>query len=263
MAADSEYLDHDGPVAVAHRGGASAWPENSMPAFQGAIDLGFRYLETDVQATVDGVLVAFHDETLDRATDATGRISEMTWDEVRAARIDGTEPIPRLEELLSAWPRARWSIDPKHDAAVDLLATTLQRQHAVGRVCVGAFSDARVARIRSLCGPELCTALGPRGVGRLVAGAKGMRVARPAGHVAAVPTSMSGVPVIDERLLEHTRRLGVAVHVWTIDDESEMVELLDAGVDGIMTDQPATLRSVLEARGEWHPVHRAPDRPAG
>src|SRR5213078_954322 len=108
----------EGPIAFAHRGGASDHPENTLPAFQHAIDLGYRYLETDVHATADGVVVAFHDTTLDRVTDHIGRIAELPWSVVREARVAGTEPIPLLEDLLAAWPEARINIDPKVDAVV-------------------------------------------------------------------------------------------------------------------------------------------------
>ncbi|HEY5153517.1 MAG TPA: glycerophosphodiester phosphodiesterase family protein, partial [Acidimicrobiales bacterium] len=160
------FLDHPGPIPFAHRGGAGDWPENTMPAFEGAVALGYRYVETDVHVTADGVLCAFHDERLDRVTDAQGLIRELPWATVSAARVDGLEPIPRLEDLLGAWPELRVNIDPKHDSAVDALAETLGRTGAVDRVCIGAFSDRRIARLRQLLGPRLCTSLGPRGVAR-------------------------------------------------------------------------------------------------
>src|SRR5690606_30716554 len=149
------FLDHPGPIPFAHRGGASEAPENSLPAFQHAIDLGFRYLETDVHATADGVLVAFHDDVLDRVTGHRGRIDELTWDEVSAARIDGREPIPLLEDILTTWPDARVNIDPKADTAVEPLVEVLRRTRAVDRVCIGSFSDERIDRVRDGLGPEL------------------------------------------------------------------------------------------------------------
>ena len=94
------FLDHPGPLAFAHRGGAGEWPENTMPAFEHAVGLGYRYVETDVHATADGVLVAFHDDALDRVTDRTGKIADLPWSYVAEARVDGREPIPRLDDLL-------------------------------------------------------------------------------------------------------------------------------------------------------------------
>ena len=111
------YLDWNGPIAFAHRGGASDAPENTEPAFRAAVELGYRYLETDVHVTADGVLVAFHDDDLQRTCGMPGRISELPWSQVATARVDGTAPIPRLDELLDTWPDARWNIDCKVAAA--------------------------------------------------------------------------------------------------------------------------------------------------
>ena len=100
---------------MAHRGGLDTGTENTMTAFEHAVGLGYRYVETDVHLTADGVLVAFHDDRLDRVTDATGAIADLTWDRVRRARVAGVDPIPRFEELLAAWPDLRINIDPKDD----------------------------------------------------------------------------------------------------------------------------------------------------
>src|SRR5690606_8491342 len=107
--------EHDGFFAFAHRGNAAHCPENTMRAFESAVRLGYRYLETDVHVTRDGVLLAFHDHVLDRVTDRTGRIGALTWSEVRQARVGGLEPIPLLEDVLGTWPEVRVNIDPKHD----------------------------------------------------------------------------------------------------------------------------------------------------
>jgi glycerophosphoryl diester phosphodiesterase len=255
MAARFAFLDHDGPLAFAHRGGAGAWPENTMPAFQGAVDLGYRYVETDVHLTADGVLVAFHDDRLDRVTDRTGLISELTYDEVAKARVDGREPIPLFEELLRSFPDVRINIDPKSDVSVDPLAKVLIDAGAVDRVCVGAFSDKRLDRIRALCGPDLCTSMGPRRTARLAAAARPVtrRVGRPkfVEGAAQVPTKARGIQFASRWFVDGAHRQGVHVHVWTIDDPDEMNALLDLGVDGIMTDQPEVLKDVLVARGQW------------
>lgn len=229
-----------------------------MEAFAAAVELGFRYLETDVHLTADGVLVAFHDASLDRVTDRTGRIAEMTWDEVARATVTGgaassgaTGSIARMADLLEAFPDARFNIDPKADASVEPLAELITAAGAADRVCVGAFSDRRVARVRALVGDELCTGLGPRAVTRLRLASLGLPVGRPDGDCAQVPPSLRGVPVVDRRLVDTAHRLGLQVHVWTIDDPAEMHRLCDLGVDGIMTDRPAVLRDVLQARGVW------------
>lgn len=249
-AEDFEFLDHPGPLAFAHRGGAGDWPENSMPAFENAVGLGYRYVETDVHVTADGVLVAFHDESLDRVTDRTGLIRELPWSEVQRARIDGIEPIPLFEDLMGTWPELRVNIDPKHDTAVAPLVDAIRRTGSVRRVCIGAFSDTRLERVRTALGPEVCTSLGPRATAKLKAAAFGARLSLPA-PCAQLPVAAKGVTITDERLVRAAHRLGLQVHVWTIDDPFEMGRLLDMGVDGIMTDRPAVLKDVLERRNEW------------
>lgn len=246
------YLDWPAPIAFAHRGGASEVPENTLPAFAHAVALGYRYVETDVHVTADGVLVAFHDDRLDRVTDATGVIADLPWRTVREARVDGREPIPLLEDLLGTWPDLRVNIDPKHDGAVEALAEVLRRTGAVDRVGIGAFSDRRIDRVRALVGPGLCTSMGPRQVAQLVSASRGLPGAgRLRAACAQVPTHQGPVPLVTDRLVATAHALGIQVHVWTIDDPAEMHRLLDLGVDGIMTDRPAVLREVLEARGAW------------
>jgi glycerophosphoryl diester phosphodiesterase len=245
------FLDHPGPIPFAHRGGAGEWPENTMPAFEGAVALGYRYVETDVHVTSDGVLLAFHDDVLDRVTDGLGRIGDLPWRDVRRVLVDGREPIPTLEDVLGTWPEVRVNIDPKHDAAVQPLVDVLRRTGSISRVCVGAFSDRRLGRIRRLAGSALCTALGPTGVARLRAASYGVPVGALPAPCAQVPVRKQGVPIVDRRFVAAAHRRAMAVHVWTIDDAAEMERLLDLGVDGIMTDRPAVLKDVLQRRNQW------------
>jgi glycerophosphoryl diester phosphodiesterase len=247
------FLDWPGPLAFAHQGAHSpdGPGENTMPAFEAAVAQGYRYLETDTHATADGVLVAFHDDRLDRLTDRAGVIGDLPYAEVRAARVRDHDEIPLLEDLLTAWPDVRVNIDPKHDAAVGPLVELITRTGTVDRVCIGAFSDRRLARLRARLGPRLCTSMGPRQVARLVAAARGL----PGGSFSAacvqIPVRRGPVPLVTERFLAAAHERGLPVHVWTVNDGDEMHRLLDLGVDGIMTDRAETLRSVLSGRGEW------------
>ncbi|MCB0955719.1 MAG: glycerophosphodiester phosphodiesterase [Ilumatobacteraceae bacterium] len=241
------YLQWDGPIPFAHRGGASDAPENTMPAFEYAVDLGYRYIETDVHVTADGVLVAFHDNDLQRTCGRPGRISDLPWSEVQAARVNGEAPIPLLEDLLGTWPDVRVNIDCKTNAAVDALVAALQRTNALDRVCVGAFNDARLRRLRARLGGGLCTSLGPAAV----AGLRFRAVRRTSANAAQVPVKQGPITVVDDAFVARAHALGVHVHVWTIDDAAEMHRLLDLGVDGIMTDRPTVLRDVFEERGLW------------
>ena len=244
------FLDWPGPIAFAHRGGASEVPENTMPAFAHAVALGYRYVETDVHVTADGVLLAFHDDVLDRVTDRAGVIGDLPWATVREARVDGLEPIPLFEDLLGAWPEIRVNVDPKHDAAVEPLAACLRRCDAVDRVCVGAFSDERLEHVRALV-PGVCTSLGPMGTLQLGLASAGEEIGDLPSPCAQVPTHVGETAVVTPAVLEEAHRRGMQVHVWTIDEEEEMRRLLDLGVDGIMTDRPAALRTVLQSRDEW------------
>lgn len=223
-----------------------------MPAFEGAVRLGYRYLETDAHVTSDGVCLAFHDDRLDRVTDRTGVIAESPYREVARARVDGREPIPLLADLLDAFPEARINIDTKSDTSVEAVAEVVRSTGAIDRVCIGSFSDTRLARIRALLGPRLCTSMGPREVARLRGASLGLPAGAFSAACAQVPHRVKGVTVVDERFIARAHARGIQVHVWTIDDEDRMHELLDLGVDGIMTDLPAVLKQVLQSRGSWY-----------
>ena len=245
------FLDHPLPIAFAHRGGSEEAPENSVAAFAAALRQGFTHLETDVHLTSDGTLVAFHDERLDRVTDGTGAIADLPWSEVSRARIGGSEPIPTMDELFETFPDAFFNIDAKADQAVVALASAVRRHRAEDRVCIGAFSDDRLQRIRSLFAGAICTTAGPRETAALVAAA---RVgARRSGRACAydclqVPVRHKGVEIVNRRFVDAAHARDVQVHVWTIDDPAEMHRLLDLGVDGIMTDRPSVLRAVIDER---------------
>ncbi|MEM9608696.1 MAG: glycerophosphodiester phosphodiesterase family protein [Actinomycetota bacterium] len=245
------YFDHPGPIAVAHRGGAGVEPENTMRAFRRAVDAGYRWLETDVHATSDGVVVAFHDPTLDRVTDRGGRIRDLAWADVSGARVAGTEPIPRLTDLLEAFPDARFSIDPKHDSAVDALVRDLRSTDALDRVCLGAFSDLRLRRLRRELGDRACIGLGPVAAGALGIRARGIPVPLPSADCVQPPLRVGSRRVVDRRYVQTAHREGLSVSVWTVDEIDDMEFALDAGVDAIITDHPERLRAVLERRGQW------------
>ncbi|WP_037859901.1 glycerophosphodiester phosphodiesterase [Streptomyces sp. NRRL S-340] len=246
------YLDHPGPLAFAHRGGAADGLENTAAQFRRAVELGYRYIETDVHATADGRLVAFHDATLDRVTDGAGRIADLPWAEVRHARVAGREPVPLFEDLLAAFPGVRWNVDVKAEPALLPLLDVLDRADAWGRVCVGSFSEARVARAQRLAGPRLATSYGTRGVLGLRLRSWGVpAVLRRSAVAVQVPVAQSGVPVVDRLFLRAAHVRGLHVHVWTVNEPGEMHRLLDLGVDGIMTDHIDTLRKVMEERDVW------------
>ncbi len=251
MPAAWPFLDHPVPFAFAHRGGNEAAAENTMEAFEHAIGLGYVFLETDIHATRDGHLVAFHDETLDRLAGRPELVEQLSAAEVRALRVSGRYRVPLLDELLATWPNARVNIDPKSDRAAELLPDVLRRTDAIDRVCVGSFSGRRLNRLRRRMGPRLCTSMGPWEVTRLWIAAKGFPAGTfRAGCVQVSPTHR-GLTIVYPAFVAAAHRRNLAVHVWTINEPREMNRLLDLGVDGLMSDRPALLKRVLQERGQW------------
>lgn len=251
-----EYLA-PGFIPMAHRGGAlltkNQGIENTLEAFKNAVDLGYRYLETDVHATRDGHLVAFHDADLGRVTDTQGRIAELSYDTVRAVRVGGSQAVPTLDELLDSFPEARFNIDVKAAGAVPLLAEAITRHSALDRVCVGSFSRSRLRRFRSLL-PGTATAATAPEVFAMASG----QVRRPRqGRDVVFQVPMSHrwgpvtVPIVTPRTIRAVHAAGRKIHVWTIDDPEMMHRLIDWGVDGIITDRPDLLKAVLHTRGMW------------
>jgi glycerophosphoryl diester phosphodiesterase len=247
----TEFLDRPRPLAFAHRGGAAHFPENSWRAFEHAVKLGYTYLETDVHATSDGVVVAFHDKTLDRATDRKGAIASLPAREVSVALVDGTEPIPLLEDLLGAWPDVRFNIDVKAARAARPLAELIRKMEAWDRVCITSFSAFRLRDARRQLGRPVCTSTSPVGAAALRSGLPGKllapQFARRSVRCAQLPIRMAKPGVI-----QRAHDAGLQVHIWTVNDRDLMNSLLDLGVDGIMTDETELLRDVLMERGQWH-----------
>lgn len=255
-----DYAYFDRPfIAMAHRGGAllpvNRGRENSIHAFATAVGLGYRYVETDVHATSDGVLVAFHDQRLDRVTGAAGLIGDLPWHEVRQARIGGHDPIPTLDEVLETFREQRINIDIKAPAAVVPLVTAINRHRAHERVCVGSFSESRIRAFRRAVGPGIATSVGPPGVvaTRFVPALP--RWVTGAGVVFQIPLdrAVAGrrVRLVTRPFLARAHAAGKLVHVWTIDDPQTMHDLIDLGVDGLISDRIDVLKDVCVERGLW------------
>lgn len=246
-------------AAMAHRGGSlmadNFARENTLHAFANAVELGYRYLETDVHASADGVLVAFHDEDLSRVSGEEGRISELTWDTIRSALVGGAEPIPTLDEILDAFPDALVNIDIKEENAIVPLADAIAAHDAYDRVCVASFSGRRLKAFRMRMPRPVATGASPSTVG-ITAFFPGLaRFLRDPAPVYQMPLSYETLgrewKLFGHKLLGAVHKLGKRVHIWTIDDAEVMHRLIDDGVDGIVTDRPDTLKTVLQARGMW------------
>jgi len=253
------YFDIPRPHLFAHRGDSGEAPENTRVAFERAVALGIRYLEMDCHATADGELVILHDADLARTTDAEGPVRARRFAELE--RIDAgyrfspdggaTFPfrgrgvrVPRLSEILAAFPDARINLEVKQDEPpiAEAVVRAVRRAGAERRVLLAAEDEAVLAKLRAL---DPGTALGSSladVVEFVRAGAEGRLAShRPRGHALQIPPEALGRPLVTPELIAGARQLGVFVHVWTINDPREMRRLLDLGVDGIMSDFPARL----------------------
>lgn len=252
------------PVAIAHRGSRVLWPENTDTSFTGVYDLGYRHFETDLHMTRDGVLVCFHDPTVERTTNGTGRVEDHTLAELQALDAgyrhgsrdgfsfrDGGSRVPTLEWLLTAFPDVSVVVDLKSDGLARPLADLVHDLDAGDRLIVGSFHDHRLVEFQSLTRRRVPVSTG-QALSRLWVLAS--RVGRGGGGDASalqLPTHMRGVRVVDEKLVNAAHGAGLQVHVWTVNEETEMQRLLDIGVDGLITDRPDRLKEVLIGRGEW------------
>jgi len=248
--AEHAFLEHEGVLAFAHRGDHQAGPENTLSAFEGAVQQGFCYLETDVHCSKDGVLLAFHDDRLDRVTDRQGLIAQTDYATIRQARIRETEQIPRLESLLEAFPDTRFNIDPKSDAAVGPLIDIIRHMDAEQRVCVGSFYGRRLRWVRDAL-PGVCTSMARAETTYARFASLGLPWRSGGAACAQVPVRWNGILVVDGRFIQTMHDRGIPVHVWTVNEVDEMGRLLDLGVDGLMTDYPSSLKEVLQRRGVW------------
>ncbi len=250
------------PIAMAHRGFSLEGLENSKAAFRAAVELGYRYLETDVHTTSDGVLLLFHDDTLDRVTDGRGRVSELTAAEVAKVRIGGREPVPTFDELVPELPGIRLNLDVKDWSSVNSTAAAIERHRVHDRVLITSFSDRRrravlkllsrpVAASAGVASIALFTFLGPVLPGPAFRWM--MRRVLSGVHALQVPARRGGIEVVTPGFVRRAHGLGLVVHVWTINEPAEMRRLLDLGVDGLVTDRADLLKEVLTERGGWPP----------
>ena len=253
-----DVLEQPGSVlALAHRGGAGhpdlVGLENTLTAFRHASALGYRYLETDVHLSADGVLVAFHDQALDRVTDRTGELERLRADQIAAARIGEHDHVPSLSALFDELPHARFNIDLKSEGAGPALADFIAARAAWDRVLVGAFALPRLRDFRRRTAGRVATAASPVEVAAFLAARTRRLAARVARHFDAVqvPRSRGRLPVTTPSLVRRAHQVQAHVHVWTVDEPADIAQLLDLGVDGLFTDRTDTLKAVLVEQGRW------------
>jgi len=243
------------PLALSHRGFAPDGGENTMAAFERAVALGFRYLEIDVHASSDGVVMVFHDEVLDRVTEDRGPITARTAQHLAGLSVGGGGGIPTLEAVLLRWPEVRLNIDVKSDACARPFAELVNRHAAHDRVLVASFSDRRRREILRLLDRPTASSAGMT-VNALLKIAAPLGLAGPVAraarvHALQVPETYRGVRVVTEGFVRRCQDAGLQVHVWTVNDRAGMDRLLELGVDGLVSDAADVLAECLRDRDAW------------
>jgi glycerophosphoryl diester phosphodiesterase len=252
------------PVNVAHRGASTLAPENTIEAFRLAVEAGASGLELDVHMTRDGHIVVIHDATVDRTTNGSGAVSEMTLDELR--RFDAghnfspdggsTRPyrgrgvwVPTLGEVLEEFPGVAVNIEIKAGTPgiEETVLGILRDANALGRALVVSTPHAIVKRFRKISSGHISTGASrwEIGVFYILSRLRLERLVRPAYDALQVPLLHRGILVVTPRFIRAAQARGVRVDVWTINQAEEMRRLLDLGIDVIMTDRPGTLAEVL------------------
>jgi glycerophosphoryl diester phosphodiesterase len=273
-------------LLYAHQGGAKEAPSSTMFAFRQAVAGGADALEMDVHATADRVLVVTHDETIDRTTPSTGEIAAMTWAELQEldnaywwspgndavagltddqyplrgrAPGDRTLGVTRLSDVLEAFPDVILNFDIKGTTPdvtpgvtpyEDLLADLLRAYERTEGVIVASFYDDALARFRELA-PDISTSSALSEsysiAGQLQAGQT--PDIHPSMVALQLPYRLSAEPLFGADFVQMAHSAGLAIHVWTIDDADEMVELLDMNIDGLISDCPSVAQRVMTALG--------------
>lgn len=247
-----DLLNSGGVQAFAHRGANNAIiPENTLAAFAEAVALGYRLLETDIHASSDGVPFVFHDADLLRLTGDPRRLEDLRAADIASLTIHGHHAIPKLADLLEEFPDTCLNLDAKSEAATAPMGQMIRATNAQDRVCIGSFSDRRIRMVMDAAGQALCHSLGTAHAVQFYASARLHLPQRFSACCVQFPVAHRGVRLITKRTLAHARRIGLKVHVWTINDAPEMHRLLDLGVDGLMADDCALLKSVLTERALW------------
>jgi glycerophosphoryl diester phosphodiesterase len=254
------------PLVIAHRGGMHLWPENTLLAFRQATALGADVIEMDLFATADGAIVVLHDPTVDRTTDGTGAVEQVTLAEVRALDAgyrwspDGGRSfpyrgqgltIPTLEEVFTALPETRFNLEIKRlePTRIVELCEMIRGFGAQNRVLLASFDDRAVWRFRRVC-PEVATSATPREARRFVALQlfPGTPYVPPASTL-QVPLRLGRVPIVTRPVIRAAKAANLQLHAFTVNDAGPMRQLLGMGVDGIVTDRPDLMLQLL-GRGE-------------
>ena len=232
-----------------HRGGDEVETENTIEAFKYSSDLGFVFIETDVQATKDGHVVIFHDASLKRMAGVNKSINELTLKEINEINLLSGGKIPLLSEALETFPDLRFNIDIKTEDALEETIQIIKKMNFLDKTCLASFSSSRLKRIKNLAGPEACISSGQMDIFKMMCQSIGIELQATMSQCAQIPVKQWGVPVLTKRFIKTAKKQNKFVHVWTIDDIDQMFELIEFGVDGLMTDKPSVLKEAMLKKG--------------
>ncbi len=232
-------------LPIAHRGGNTDFPENTIASFERAIELGYSCIETDVQVSLDNVVYIYHDSNFKRLLGIDKRISATRSEEIDQYLLSGEHKIPRLKEVFDRFPEITFNIDAKSWDVVEPLVNVIKESNAISRVYIASFSDRRVRYICKLLDGKIKTVAGTSQVVKFVIGfLTGIRFSFNADFI-QVPERKFGINLVSCLSVQYAKRIGIPIHVWTINNHNKMVSLIDLGVDGIMTDDCQKLKLVL------------------
>lgn len=257
---DSDFFSAPRPRIFGHRGSAGTHPENTIASFQAAIDLGVRYLETDVHMTRDGEIVVSHDGDLERICGRPGVIKEMEYADLATAdagynfTLDGKDfpfrgkglRIPRLAELLATFPNALWNIDlkPQDVGITERALRVIDGAKMHRRVLLASEHQNRLDEVRALA-PGIPTNFGYQEIAAFMQALASQDVNyHPTGDALQIPPEYYSWKLATPETIAMAHRHGVEVHIWTVNDESTTVQMLDLGADGIMSDFPRLVMAV-------------------
>ena len=237
------YFITDKVIVLAHRGGTNP-TENTIQAITKALEAGTDVIETDIQATKDGVAVLFHDDTIERLTGKNIRVDELDWAELSKFELAGGTEIASLEAALTSFPQARFNIDVKAEGSIDNLVHVVESHNAHDRILVSSFSNKRRLKALKRFSQPVATSASASGVLKTwlfcFFGVSTKKLAKSLEGIGAlqIPRHFKFLRLDTPRFIRQVKATGTLIHYWTINEPEEIIELASLGADGIVTDVP-------------------------
>ena len=240
------YLNYSGVAVLAHRGGSLESYENTIESFHYSKNIGCKFIETDVQLSSDGIPYIFHDDTFLRLLGKNIIFNSLDSSEIDKLRLFDNHPIPKLDTVLKTFPDLYFQIDVKTDEVALPTLEVIKKNNAMNRVCIASFSSKRLQNVYMQY-PDICLSMGPNEVLKMLLSSFGLYRKPITGHCLQIPIYQYGIKLVTKRFVKFVHKKGLKICVWTINDETTFKNLIDIGVDGIITDKPKLLFETLES----------------